>query len=74
LIFGGWWLALGHIVSGVALAITIIGIPLALADFKTIPILLAPLGKEIVKTGGHAITPPPTADTSGKFHCSGPIS
>ncbi len=60
LIFAGWWLALGHIVSGIALAITIIGIPLALADFKMIPISIAPLGKEIVKTGGDVITPPPT--------------
>src|SRR3954454_18358738 len=43
----GLWLAIGHLVSGVALFITIIGIPLALADFKMIPISLAPLGKEI---------------------------
>ena len=33
-----------------ALAITIIGIPLALADLKLIPISLAPLGKDIVPT------------------------
>jgi uncharacterized membrane protein YccF (DUF307 family) len=59
-IFAGLWLAIGHIVSGVALAITIIGIPLALADFKMIPISLAPLGKEIVPTGGNTITPPQT--------------
>jgi uncharacterized membrane protein YccF (DUF307 family) len=44
----GIWLAIGHIVSAVALAITIIGIPLALADLKMIPISLVPLGKEIV--------------------------
>ena len=48
-IFGGLWLAIGHLVSGVLLAITIIGIPLAIADFKLIPITLAPLGKRIVK-------------------------
>ncbi len=59
-IFAGLWLAIGHIVSGVALAITIIGIPLAIADFKMIPISLAPLGKEIVPTGGTTITPPQT--------------
>ncbi len=59
-IFAGWWLALGHIVSGIALAITIIGIPLAIADFKMIPISLAPLGKVIVPTGGTAIVPPST--------------
>ncbi len=56
-IFAGLWLAIGHIVSGVALAITIIGIPLAIADFKMIPISLAPLGKSIVSTGGTAIVP-----------------
>lgn len=47
-LLAGWWLALGHIVSGVALAITIVGIPLAIADFKMIPVSLAPLGKQIV--------------------------
>ena len=45
----GWELALGHLVAGVLLCITIIGIPLGLADFKLIPISLAPLGKQIVK-------------------------
>ena len=44
----GWWLALGHLVSAVAMAITIIGIPLALADLKLIPVSLVPLGKDIV--------------------------
>lgn len=44
----GWWLALGHLLSAIAMAITIIGIPLALADLKMIPISLLPLGKEIV--------------------------
>jgi uncharacterized membrane protein YccF (DUF307 family) len=47
-IFAGLWLAIGHLVTGIALMITIIGIPLALADFKLIPISLAPLGKDIV--------------------------
>ena len=60
-IFAGLWLAIGHIVSGVALAITIIGIPLAIANFKLIPVALAPLGKEIVQTGTTGITPPSTA-------------
>ena len=47
-IFAGLWLAIGHLISGILLLITIIGIPLALADFKLIPITLAPLGKRIV--------------------------
>jgi uncharacterized membrane protein YccF (DUF307 family) len=48
-LFAGLWLALGHLFTGIALAITIIGIPLAIADFKLIPITLAPLGKRIVR-------------------------
>ncbi|HEX9177610.1 YccF domain-containing protein [Mycobacterium sp.] len=44
----GWWLALEHIVTAIAMAITIIGIPLALANLKLIPVSLLPLGKEIV--------------------------
>ncbi|GAA1862304.1 YccF domain-containing protein [Microbacterium koreense] len=53
-VLAGWWLALGHIVSGIALCITIIGIPMAIADFKMVPISLMPLGKEIVSTRGGA--------------------
>jgi uncharacterized membrane protein YccF (DUF307 family) len=49
-ILAGWWLALAHIVSGIALCITIIGIPMGIADFKMIPVSLAPLGKDIVST------------------------
>jgi uncharacterized membrane protein YccF (DUF307 family) len=49
-VLAGWWLALLHIVSGIVLVGTIIGIPLALADFKMVPISLAPLGKDIVST------------------------
>ena len=44
----GWWLALAHLITGVALCITIIGIPLGLANFKLIPVSLMPLGREIV--------------------------
>ena len=44
----GWWLALGHLITGVALCITIIGIPLGLANFKLIPVSLLPLGREIL--------------------------
>jgi uncharacterized membrane protein YccF (DUF307 family) len=47
-IVAGWWLALGHLASGIALCVTIIGIPLGLANFKLIPVSLLPLGKEIV--------------------------
>ncbi|EPH44907.1 YccF domain-containing protein [Streptomyces aurantiacus] len=49
-ILAGWWLALGHIFTGLLLCVTIIGIPLGLANFKMIPISLLPLGREIVPT------------------------
>jgi uncharacterized membrane protein YccF (DUF307 family) len=48
LVLCGWWLALGHLVAGVLMCLTIIGIPLGLASFKLIPISLLPLGREIV--------------------------
>jgi uncharacterized membrane protein YccF (DUF307 family) len=65
LLLCGWWLALGHLITGIALCITIIGIPLGLANFKLIPISLLPLGREIVPidqveavAGGSAVTIP----------------
>jgi uncharacterized membrane protein YccF (DUF307 family) len=48
IVFAGWWLALGHLVTGIALCITVIGIPLGVANFKLIPVSLLPLGKQIV--------------------------
>src|SRR3954464_2746139 len=47
-IVAGWWLALGHVVTAIAQAITIIGIPLAIANLKLVPVSLMPLGTEIV--------------------------
>jgi uncharacterized membrane protein YccF (DUF307 family) len=44
----GWWLALGHLIAGVLLCMTVIGIPLGLASFKIIPITLVPLGVRVV--------------------------
>jgi len=44
----GWGLALGHLASGIVMCLTIIGIPLGLANFKLIPISLVPLGVRIV--------------------------
>ncbi len=51
----GWWLALGHLASGIALCVTIIGIPLGLASFKLIPISLVPLGVRIVPSDSAAV-------------------
>lgn len=47
-IVAGWWLALGHLVTGVLQCLTIIGIPLGIANIKMVPIALLPLGREIV--------------------------
>ncbi|MCC8247910.1 YccF domain-containing protein [Saccharothrix luteola] len=48
IIVAGIWLAIGHVVTGVLLCVTIIGIPLGVANFKMVPVSLMPLGKEIV--------------------------
>ena len=44
----GWELAIGHLVFGALMCLTIIGIPLGLASFKIIPVSLVPLGVRIV--------------------------
>jgi uncharacterized membrane protein YccF (DUF307 family) len=48
IVVAGIWLAIGHVVTGIALCITIIGIPLGIANFKMVPVSLMPLGKVIV--------------------------
>lgn len=48
LVLAGWWLALGHLVTAVLLAVTIIGIPFAWAHLKLASIALWPIGKMIV--------------------------
>ncbi len=47
-LIAGWWLTLGHIITGIALCVTLIGIPLGLANFKLIRVSLAPYGRDIV--------------------------
>jgi uncharacterized membrane protein YccF (DUF307 family) len=47
-IVAGWWLALGHIISAIAQFVTIIGIPLGIANLKLVPVSLFPLGVRIV--------------------------
>jgi uncharacterized membrane protein YccF (DUF307 family) len=44
----GWWLALAHLVTGVLQCLTIIGIPLGIANIKLVPLAFWPLGREIV--------------------------
>lgn len=46
----GLWLAIGHITTAAAQAATIIGIPLAWANIKMIPVTCFPFGKEIVSS------------------------
>jgi uncharacterized membrane protein YccF (DUF307 family) len=48
IILFGWELALAHLVTGILLCLTIIGIPLGLASFKIIPVSFLPLGVRIV--------------------------
>lgn len=47
-LLAGWWLILMHVVTGLLLCITVIGIPLGLANFKLIPVTLTPFGRDIV--------------------------
>jgi len=49
-VVAGVWLAIGHLVTAAAQAITIVGIPLAIANIKMIPVTCVPLGKDIVDT------------------------
>ena len=50
LVVAGIWLAIGHVLTSIALAVTIIGIPFAWANLKLVPLSLMPLGMEIVPT------------------------
>ncbi|WCG84380.1 YccF domain-containing protein [Pectobacterium sp. A5351] len=47
-IFFGWWLCLSHIITGIAQCITIIGIPVGIANFKIAAIALWPVGRRVV--------------------------
>lgn len=57
LVLFGWCLALAHLITGIALCVTLIGIPLGLANFNLIPVSLTPLGREIIPTDGAAAFP-----------------
>lgn len=62
---GGIWLALAHLIAGLLLCATVIGIPLGVASFKLAGLALAPFGKQVVPcsrpgTGTPAYSPPPT--------------
>ncbi|MGD9527240.1 YccF domain-containing protein [Pseudonocardia sp.] len=44
----GWELAIAHVVAGLILCLTIIGIPLGIAAMKLVPLALVPLGTRVV--------------------------
>jgi uncharacterized membrane protein YccF (DUF307 family) len=48
LLFGGLWIAIGHIIIGLILFITIIGIPFARQHFKLVEVSLMPFGKRVL--------------------------
>jgi uncharacterized membrane protein YccF (DUF307 family) len=68
LILTGWELALAHLIAGVLLCLTIIGIPLGIASFKMIWLALVPFGKRVMPEGAvqrgvtvaHSGVPQPT--------------
>ena len=55
LLLAGWWLALGHLVTAVGLALTIIGIPFAWAHLKLALLSLWPVGRTIVNVEDAAL-------------------
>jgi uncharacterized membrane protein YccF (DUF307 family) len=48
IILTGWELALAHLVAGLLLCLTIIGIPLGIASFRMVWLALVPFGKQVV--------------------------
>ena len=60
-IVAGLWLAIGHVLTAVAQAVTIIGLPLAWANLKLIPVTCFPFGKEILDADSARARMLPTA-------------
>ncbi len=56
-IVAGIWIAFGHVATAIPMFLSIIGIPLGIANLKMIPISLTPLGKRIVPTSGPGLVP-----------------
>ncbi|MEE1621384.1 YccF domain-containing protein [Zafaria sp. Z1313] len=51
ILVAGLWIAIGHVLTAIPMFVSIIGIPLGIANLKLIPVSLVPLGKEIVPSG-----------------------
>ena len=49
ILLGGIWISLSHLVFGIVLCITIIGIPFGKQHFKLAGLALSPFGKHIVE-------------------------
>lgn len=47
----GWELAIGHLVAGLLLCLTVVGIPFGIACWKMVPLALVPLGRRVVPVG-----------------------
>jgi uncharacterized membrane protein YccF (DUF307 family) len=58
LILAGWWLALGHLITAILLAVTIIGIPFAWAHLKLAGLALWPIGMMIVPADAPGVSYP----------------
>lgn len=65
----GIWLAIGHVLTSIPMFVSIIGIPLGIANLKMIPISLLPLGKDIVPSDApyQAYTPQPGQYPPGQY-------
>jgi uncharacterized membrane protein YccF (DUF307 family) len=59
LVLAGWWLALGHLITAVVLALTVIGIPFAWAHMKLAGLALWPIGRVIVPVEAARLGYPP---------------
>ena len=49
LVLVGFWMALAHVITGVLLCLTVVGIPLGLGNFKLVPMVLLPFGRQVVR-------------------------
>ncbi|WP_028280462.1 YccF domain-containing protein [Arthrobacter sp. H5] len=54
-VVAGIWIAIGHVLTSIPMLLSIIGIPLGIANIKMIPVSLMRLGKEIVKSRGSRV-------------------
>jgi len=64
LLLSGLWLALGHLLTGLLLCVTIIGIPFGIQSFKLAGLALVPFGKTVVRAGAPL---PPEATVYARF-------